>query len=283
MSTTINLNAYAKINLTLDVLKRLESGYHEIETVYHQIGLHDTIILKELEEKHVIIRTNADIPKESNLAYKSAMLLKKRFKVQKGVEITIKKQIPIASGLSGGSTDAASVLIGLNKLWNLQLKSDALIEMAQQIGMDVPFSLLGGTALGTGRGETLQKIKTELKIPLLIIIPGFWISTAEAYKSLKEEELGKSRRAGKMAEAIGKEDLKKVAGCIGNDFEPWATRKYPEIRKIKQNLLEAGALNAALSGSGPTVFGIFENSETAMKAHKLLKGKYPFVQVTRSR
>lgn len=281
--TAVTLNAYAKLNLTLDILKRLASGYHEIKTVYHQIQLHDTVTLRTLNEKSIIVKMNKKIPVKSNLAYKAAMLLKKRYNVQKGAEIAIEKNIPLAAGLSGGSTDAAAVLAGLNKVWNLKLGNHELMGLAKELGMDVPFSLTGNTAIGSGRGEEVEKMRTNLKIPFLLINPGFEISTKEAYEALDQNELGKNHHAQKMIDAFRKGSMEEVAQCIGNDFEPWAMEKYPEIGKIKQELLKAGALNAGMTGSGPTVFGIFETEEKAQHAHKLLKDKYPFVQVTRSR
>lgn len=274
----MNLKAYAKINLTLDILRRLPNGYHEINSVMQQVELHDDILLKQSNK---IIVDCKEIPCKKNLVYKTAILLKNKFNIKKGVEIKIKKNIPISSGLSGGSSDAASALIGLNKLWNLNLDNDKLIEIAASIGMDVPFHIVANACEARGRGEILKKIN-PVNLDIILINPNLRISTKEAYKNLDLSKIGKKLKTKDLLKAIEEQNIIKIANNLHNDFEPTILKKYPIINKIKQKLIKNGALNALMSGSGPTIFGIFENEEKAKKAYHKLK-HFKFICMTKTR
>jgi len=277
----LELKAYAKINLTLDILGKLDSGYHEINSLMQQIRLHDNIFLKNINENKIKISCNKEIEKKDNLAYKAALLLKNKFNIKEGIEIKIEKNIPIASGLSGGSTDAAITLICLNKLWNLNLTENELISLASDIGKDIPFHIIGGACKVSGTGEALKKINS-LEMDIILINPGFKISTKEAYDNLDLNKTGKKLKTEDIIKAINNENINAVAANLHNDFELSIIKKYPIIKKIKEELTKNNALNALMTGSGPTVFGIFENEDKAKKAYDNLKDKFNFVHITKT-
>ncbi len=278
-----NLKAYAKINLTLNVLKKLPLGYHEIESVMHQVQLSDDISIKKIEKGIVIKCNNPKVPlDEGNTVYKAAELLKNRYDIKEGVEITIEKNIPISGGLSGGSTDAGAVLMLMNDLFDLLIEKDDLMDFGAEIGMDVPFSILGGAAVAKGMGEVLEKIE-NIKMNILLINHGVEVSTKEAYENLNLEECGKTVNTNKILNSIKEKNIKKTAESLYNDFENTIIKKYPIIDKIKKDLIDEGALNALMSGSGATVFGVFENEEKAKAAFENLNGKYDFVWVGKTR
>ncbi len=282
MTDTLNINAYAKINLTLDITKKLDSGYHEVESIKQQLRLHDELTLRTLNEKTIIINCKG-VPKEKNIAYKAAVLLQKKFKPEKGVEINIEKNIPIGSGLAGGSADAAATLKGLNKLWNLGLKREELIEIGKELGMDVPFCIFGKTALATGRGDILRRLRAIRDFSIVLINPGFRISTKKAYEKLDLKKIGKRQSTQELVNAIEHQKTELITVSLHNDFESNAVKEHPVIIEMKNKLTENGALNALMSGSGPTVFGLFENKEKAKKAYENLKDKYKFVCLTKTR
>ncbi len=277
------MKAYAKINLTLNVLKKLPLGYHEIESVMHQVQLSDDISIKKIEKGIVIKCNNPKVPlDEGNTVYKAAELLKNRYDIKEGVEITIEKNIPISGGLSGGSTDAGAVLMLMNDLFDLLIEKDDLMDFGAEIGMDVPFSILGGAAVAKGMGEVLEKIE-NIKMNILLINHGVEVSTKEAYENLNLEECGKTVNTNKILNSIKEKNIKKTAESLYNDFENTIIKKYPIIDKIKKDLIDEGALNALMSGSGATVFGVFENEEKAKAAFENLNGKYDFVWVGKTR
>jgi len=281
--------AYSKINLSLDIIKRLASGYHKIESVIQELELHDIIKLKKIE-KGIKLKCNINIcPDNENLAYKAAELLIKNFKINSGVEITIEKNIPVAAGLGGGSADAAATLKGMNKLFNLNLSEEGLIEISKSIGMDVPFFILGSTVHATGRGENVKRIETLANnIYFVLAKPNFNISTKNAYENLDYEKTGKQLKTAEMLNAIREKDIKKIADNLHNDFEYSVCREYPIINEIKQKMIENKALNALMSGSGPTVFGITkekavaENILDSLKKDPYFKKNLDFVRVTQT-
>ncbi len=282
--------AYAKINLSLDIIKRISSGYHKIEFVIQELELHDIIKIKKIE-KGIKLNCNTNIcPANENLAYKAAELLIKKFKINNGVEITIEKNIPIASGLGGGSSDAAATLKGMNKLFNLNLSEEELIEISGDIGMDVPFFILGSTVHVTGRGENVKRIETmPNNIYFVLAKPKFSISTEYAYNNIDYEKTGKQLKTAEMINTIMEKDIKKIAENMHNDFEYSTFREYPIINEIKQKMIENKALNALMSGSGPTVFGITkekavaENICNSLKEDPYFKKNIEFVCVTQTR
>lgn len=275
----INIKAHAKINLTLDVLERLDDGYHRIESIKQQVGLYDNILLEPLDDIKIIC-SNPDITTKENLIFKTALLLKNEFNVAEGAKITIQKNIPLAAGLAGGSSNAAAALISLNKLWKLDLDEAELRRLAAEIGMDVPFSVIGGSCFAEGKGTKLSKIELP-EMDVLLINPGFEVSTRTAYQSLDLSKTGKVLATRRLLEAKSR-DTREIAKLLHNDFETAILSRYPVLKEIKDRLMENNALNALVSGSGPTVFGLFEDEETINKAYEALKESYPFVFKTKT-
>ena len=285
----ITKKAYAKVNLTLDIITRNYLGYHNIESVMQQLNLHDNVKLMVIKKGININSNNHICSDEKNLAYKAAELLMENFKINKGVEINIEKNIPIAAGLGGGSADAAATLKGMNKIFKLNLSKNELIEISKGIGVDVAFCLMGGTAYATGRGNELQKIKDFPMFYVVLAKPKFGILAKHAYKSLDYEKTGIQLKTAEMLYAIREKNIKKIAESMHNDFEYSICNEYPIINEIKENMIEYGALNALMSGSGPTVFGITkdkviaENIQDRLKKDTYFNKKLDFVYLTKTR
>ena len=278
-------NSYAKINFFLKIGRRLGSGYHNIQSVMQKIELSDNITIEPISEDNIIVEsTNKELESESNLAYKAALLLKKKFKSRHGVRIFIEKNIPLEAGLGGGSSDAATTLMHLNKLWGLKLKEKQLIELAAQIGTDVPFFIGENAALVEGIGDKIKRIKKSFSINIVLINPGFRISTKWAYAAFDKQKTKIKAKAdiNNLVKAIEKKDIKEIANNLYNDFEPIVEKKYKIINEIKNNLLRNDALNACISGSGPTVFGIFNSIYEAREAFFKIQYDYPFVFLTKT-
>ena len=256
------VNAAAKVNLALEVLSRRADGYHEIATVMQAVDLSDRLTLEDAPT--IEVRTSAaDVPTdERNLAYRAAAALREAAKVERGVRITLDKRIPVAAGLGGGSTDAAAVLAGLNQLWRLHWTSARLEDLAIGLGMDVPFFLRGGAALGTGRGEQLTPIRSAV-LALVLVNPRFPVSTAEMYGRVTPAMYSDGRRACTVAGALASRGAGRVAASLYNGLEIAARGAYPQIAQMEAALTAAGALGAMMSGSGPTVFGVARSWEQA--------------------
>jgi 4-diphosphocytidyl-2-C-methyl-D-erythritol kinase len=256
------LNAAAKINLTLEVLGRRTDGYHEIVTVMQTVDLSDRLVVQDADVLE--LRTTAsDVPTDgTNLALRAAAALRDGAGVSRGARITLEKRIPVAAGLGGGSTDAAAVLVGLNRLWGLRLSSARLAEVAVTLGMDVPFFLHGGAALGTGRGERLEPLAT-CALALVLVNPRVAASTAEIYGGVKPEMYSDGGRGRSMAAALRSRQASRVAATLGNALERVAAPRYREVEQMESALLAAGALGAAMSGSGLTVFGVARSYDHA--------------------
>ncbi|MBM3205254.1 4-(cytidine 5'-diphospho)-2-C-methyl-D-erythritol kinase [Candidatus Shapirobacteria bacterium] len=271
----IKLAAPAKINLGLSILKKLQSGYHEVRFIFQQVSLFDRIYLQEIKNDDIRVYCNhQDIPlNQINTVYQAAMLVKKTMKIKTGIAVNIEKNIPLAAGLGGGSSDAAQTLLGLNKIWNLGLNTKDLIRFGLKIGMDVAYQLVGGTKLATHLGEKLQKLPVLPPIYLVLCKPNVEVSTHWAYQHVDYSQIGQ-KQLNELIEAIKQKDVKKIAQNLHNDFEFWVPNFYPAILKIKQKMLKAGALGAMMSGSGPTVFGICPNQATAGKIAQTLKKDY---------
>lgn len=272
----ICLKAPAKINLGLSILKKLSSGYHEVKFIFQQVSLFDRIHLQEIEQDEIKVYCNdKTVPlNEVNTVYQAALLLKKVIKIKKGVVIKIDKKIPVAAGLGGGSSDAAQTLIGLNKIWNLGLNTQELIKFGLKIGMDVAYQLVGGTKLATHLGEKIQSLPKTPKMNLLLSNPNQAVSTKWAYTHVDYSQIGQ-KQFKEMIKAIKEGNIKKIAQNLHNDFEFWVPNFYPAVLKIKKLMLKNGALGATMSGSGPTVFGIFEKKSVALKAYAVLKKDFP--------
>ena len=256
------VNAAAKVNLALEVLSKRADGYHEIATVMQAVDLSDRLTLEEAPG--IEVRTGApDVPTdERNLAYRAAAALQAAAKVEHGVRITLDKRIPVAAGLGGGSTDAAATLLGLNRLWSLRWPVERLEEVAVGLGMDVPFFLRGGAALGSGRGERLTALRSAV-LALVLVNPRFPVSTAETYGRMTPALYSDGGRSRTMAEALAGRRPERVAASLYNGLELAAREPYPQIGQMEAALTAAGALGAMMSGSGPTVFGVARSWDQA--------------------
>jgi 4-diphosphocytidyl-2-C-methyl-D-erythritol kinase len=258
----IKVKAYAKINLSLDVLNRRDDGYHDIKTIMQQVDLFDTIIIRDSEKDIIIECDNLDVPLDSsNLAYKAWQVLKEKYDINRGTHIKIEKRIPVAAGLAGGSSDAAAVLKGLNQLWNLKLSDKELMDMGYKIGADVPFCIMGGTALAEGIGEKLTKLEGFSDKLVLLAKPDISVSTAYVYKNLNLKEITTHPDTDAIIKYIKDNKLELVAENMVNVLESVTIKEYPIIKRIKEEMLKFGAVGSLMSGSGPTVFGLFKNVE----------------------
>ena len=266
MTSSIEIQSYAKINWTLDILFKREDGYHELRTIYQTVSLHDTLTVTETEG---LIQVHCDDPRvpsdETNLAFKAALTLRETAGATKGARIEIAKRIPVAAGLGGGSSNAAVTLLALVKLWGLEIDNRELYRIAASLGSDVPFFLLGGTALGVGRGEEVHRIDQADYPHLLLVNPGFAVSTREAYERLSR--LTRLEAAPIIPFAlIAAKGISGLPLAARNDLEDAVLAAHPEIAEVKRRLLRLGARHAQMSGSGATVFGVFDNSQAIEQA-----------------
>ena len=271
----LSLKAYGKINLGLDVLRRRDDGYHEVRMIMQTVGIYDRIDLIYKETPGITVETNLYyLPdNENNLVYKAAKLLMDEFHVQKGVHIRLRKYIPVAAGMAGGSSDAAAVLFGVNKMFSLGLTTEELMDRGVKIGADVPYCVMRGTALSEGIGEILTPLPVPPQCQVLIAKPGISVSTKFVYENLHANELRPEQHPDidGMMEAIKQKDLYGIADRFGNVLENVTIPAYPVIQEIKDLMLEQGAIGALMSGSGPTVFGLFTNPKAAAKAHEEMR------------
>lgn len=271
----LSLKAYGKINLGLDVLRRRDDGYHEVRMIMQTVGIYDRIDLIYKETPGITVETNLYyLPdNENNLVYKAAKLLMDEFHVQKGVHIRLRKYIPVAAGMAGGSSDAAAVLFGVNKMFSLGLTTEQLMDRGVKIGADVPYCVMRGTALSEGIGEILTPLPVPPQCQVLIAKPGIRVSTKFVYENLHANELRPEQHPDidGMMEAIKQKDLYGIADRFGNVLENVTIPAYPVIQEIKDLMLEQGAIGALMSGSGPTVFGLFTNPKAAAKAHEEMR------------
>ena len=260
----VRVHGNAKINLTLDILGKREDGYHEVAMVMQSIGLHDTV---ELERTEKGISLAVDVPgleaDERNLAWKAAALMRERFHLEGGVHIRLAKRIPIAAGLAGGSTDAAAVLRGMDELYGLEIPEDELCRLGAELGSDIPFCILGGTMLATGRGEMLKRLPDLPEMPVVLVKPRISVSTAWAYQNYDAHGAERHPDNEAIQRAIAAGDREAVAKLLCNVLESVTIKKYQEIARYKQMLLEQGAMASMMSGSGPTVFALARSGEQA--------------------
>ena len=265
--------APAKINLALDVLFKRPDQYHEVEMVMTTVDLADRIELEELKKNEIQIYShNRYVPDDDrNLAYQAAALLKERYAIKQGVGIKIEKNIPVAAGLAGGSSDAAATLRGLNKLWNLGLGLDELATIGSEIGSDVSFCVYGGTALATGRGEKIQHLSSPPKCWVVLAKPVMGVSTADIYKRLDIQK-AKHPNIQAMLKAIHTQDYQAVCDNLGNVLESVTLSLYPEVLHIKNQMKKFGADAVLMSGSGPTVFGLVEHDSRMHRVYNGLRG-----------
>lgn len=287
----VSLKAHAKVNLTLEIGKAREDGFHDISSVVQEIELHDVIKIKK-REMNGEIKVESDsgmIPVgRQNIAFMAASIFMRHVGLNCGLDIFIDKNIPVCAGLGGGSSDAASVLLGLRELFNIELSDEMLSGLASQIGSDVPFFIYGGTAVMGGRGEKITKTVTLPTIDLILVKPDFGVSAKEAYIAWDQQEMPNSEgkkslslvdllthtKADCMAEAL--------KGCLYNDFEQVVQRIYPKVSELKQALKSAGAFEVQMAGSGPTVFGMFSDANRADMAAERLKVTFPKYDIIRT-
>ena len=255
--SSISLKAYAKINLTLDVVSRRSDGYHNVEMVMQSVDLWDLITLKEIRDGIELDSNIAQLPKdEGNIAWRAAQLIKTEFNIQKGIQITIDKNIPIEAGLAGGSADCAAVLLGLNKLWNLGMDIKTLQALGKRLGADVPFCLVGGTALAEGIGDILTPIRSREEMWLVIIKPEFGVSTKEIYSRLRLEAIGKRPDNQRMIKCLESGDIHGISSNLVNVLEEVTISMHPQLYKLKEELIDYGAWDFN-EWKRPSVYGIF--------------------------
>ena len=269
----IAVKALAKINLGLDVVRKREDGYHEVKMVMQTIHLFDRLEMKKTQADEITITTNLTFlpTNENNLVYKAAKLLKDEFSIKDGIHVKLHKHIPVAAGMAGGSTDAAAVLYGMNSMFELGLSKGELMQRGVKIGADVPYCIMRGTALAEGIGEKLTALPPMVKCPVLIAKPQISVSTKFVYENLKLNEGIVHPDINTLVSDIEAKDLPKIAADMGNILETVTIPNYPVIAQIKDLMKEQGALNAMMSGSGPTVFGLFDTEETAVRAYEKMR------------
>jgi len=276
------LKAYAKINIGLDVTGKTDNGYHLLKTVMQQVDLYDVITIERAEKGINFSCDSKDVPSDdTNLAVKAAKLMTETYGIKEGVNISLNKNIPVAAGMAGGSTDGAAVIIGMNKVFDLDLTMQEMIDTGVKIGADIPFCIQGGCAIAEGIGEKLRELDNRTEMYTLIAKPPINVSTVHVYKTLKWQEVihPDMDRVIKGIMAGSMDDI--VAG-MGNVLESVTCSEYDIINELKKAMLDIGASGSLMSGSGPTVFGLFKNKEEAMSAEKRLKDLYPdvFVKAT---
>lgn len=269
----MRLRALAKINLGLDILRKREDGYHEVRMIMQTIQMYDVLKMKKVKKPGISLSVNYPyIPSdERNLVYKAAKLLMDEFQVKEGVDICLEKFIPVAAGMAGGSSDAAAAVVGINRLFKLGLSERELMDRAVNIGADVPYCIMRGTALAEGIGEKLTRIAQIPDCFVLIGKPGISVSTKMAYESLQLDKISSHPDIDGMIRDIENGDLLTMTEKMGNVFEPGIIEKYPVIGEIKDLMEDNGALKAMMSGSGPTVFGIFDDREKMEAAAAVLR------------
>ncbi len=272
----MQLRAFAKINLGLDVVRKREDGYHEVKMIMQTIQMYDLLKMEKCQKSGIHLTSNLPyVPSdERNLVYRAAKLLMEEFEIQEGLTIDLKKFIPVSAGMAGGSSDAAAAMVGLNHLFDLKLSTEELMKRGVSIGADVPYCIMRGTALAEGIGEILTPLPAIPFCYILIGKPGVNVSTKTAYENLNLAEIKEHPRIDDMVEAIHAQDLKQITRLMENVFEPGIIREYPVIQKIKDCMLESGAMNAMMSGSGPTVFGVFDDRRKLDRAADRLKGSH---------
>lgn len=269
----LELKALGKINLGLDILGRRENGYHDVRMVMQTVYLYDKVTLEKTREPGIEICTNLGfLPvNENNIAYKAADLMIREFGIQEGMRITLEKHIPVAAGMAGGSSNAAAVLFGMNRMFSLGLSEEELKNRGVTLGADVPYCIMRGTVLAEGIGEILTPLPAMPKCYVLIAKPPLSASTKTVYEKIDEEGILWHPDIDGILAGLNEGNLEKIAGSMGNVLEQVMLKDYPVLNQIKDTMKQAGAMNAMMSGSGPTVFGIYESRSTAKVAAERLR------------
>ena len=275
MEDTLQLKAYAKINLALDVVGKREDGYHEVRMIMQTVKLHDTLTFETVDEDVIVLSTNADeLPvNEDNLVYKACRMLKQEYQITRGIRVFLQKELPVAAGMAGGSADAAAALIGMNKIFDLQIPKHKLMEYGVKLGADVPYCIMKGTALSEGIGEKLTALAPMPDCYILLAKPPIAVSTKMVYENLHANELEKHPDIDGMVMALEEQSLQGITERMENVLETVTEVRYPVIAEIKACMKECGAMNSLMSGSGPTVFGIFTEKEKAEKAADAIRSR----------
>ena len=269
------ITAYAKINLVLDVLRKREDGFHEVAMVMQAIDLADTIHLKEAQRNWLHTDNKHIPPNMNNLAMKAVLLMQERFSQVKPLEVTLEKRIPVAAGLAGGSTDCAAVMLGINKMYNLNLSLAELEALGAELGSDIPFCMGGPTALATGRGEQIKALPHCPDVYLVLVKPSFGVSTPKVYGNLRVEERKEHPDVEACIRALKNQNAAQVIDSMGNLLEQSTFELQPEVKTLKEDMMKAGCAHVLMSGSGPTVFAAFADEAEAQAYYQNIKSKYP--------
>lgn len=277
------VKAYAKINISLDVVGKQDNGYHLLEMIMQNIELYDLI---DITKRDSGIEVKCNIPyvptDERNLVYKAAKLFIDTYGIKGGVYINIRKNIPVAAGLAGGSSNAAAVLKAMRDLYEVEVSDEELIKLGLQIGADVPYCFVGGTALCTGIGEVVKPLKPFKNHILVVVKPNFGVSTKEVYGALDINKINLHPRTTDIISAMERNDLEETAALMKNVLENVTLRKHYTLREIKKDMIRQGAINALMSGSGPTIFAFFNDMLKAQKCFERMKERYSEVFITRT-
>ena len=265
----LDYRARAKINLGLDVCRRLENGYHEVKMILQSVNIYDELTFQKRTTPDVVLSVQSkdylgDL--NSNLIVRAANLMKQQYNISDGIGIKLKKNIPVAAGMAGGSTDAAATMIAMNELFELGLSTEQLMKDSVSLGADIPFCIMGGTALAEGIGDKLTPLPAPPQAILLVVKPPIMVSTKWVYETLRVQELTSRPDIDGMAEALRQGDLKGITNRMANVMETVTEKKYPIITDIKKMRIGTGAMNAVMSGSGPSIFGVFLNKDAARAA-----------------
>lgn len=279
----IQIEAYGKVNISLDVIGKRKDNYHEIETIMQQIDLKDILTIRDRKNEIKIECNNSLVPLDSsNIVHKAFRVLSEKCHVKRGAHIIIEKNIPVAAGLAGGSANAAATLKGLNKLWNLNLTEAELMDIGVHIGADVPFCIMGGTALAKGIGEKLEKLDSFKDHMLLLANPGIEVTSSHVYSVFDVENIKNRPQTDTLLKAIQKNDIYTVSKNMVNVLEQVTCKEYKEIEKIKEDMIKCGALGSLMSGSGPTVFGFFDDEDKLYNCKRILEKRIEKVFIART-
>ncbi|MBL7055857.1 4-(cytidine 5'-diphospho)-2-C-methyl-D-erythritol kinase [Candidatus Woesearchaeota archaeon] len=279
------VKSYAKANLCLEIGKKLKSGYHQVKSIMQPVQLHDTISFEKLKEDKIeITSTNKDLESRENLVHKAAEIIKKEYNIKEGIKIHLEKAIPISAGLGGGSSNAATTLTTLAKLWKLKISENKLIEFAIKIGSDVPFFIKSESAVVEGIGEKVKQLKKPISMNIVLVNPGIKVSTSWAYSQFdkRKKKIKTKSNINQLTKAMAEKDIKKISKLMQNDFDELIEKKHPIISDIKRNFRKFDALHSMVVGSGPTIIGVYDSIYSAREAYFKLKDLYPFVYLTKT-
>ena len=277
------VKAYGKINLSLDVVGKREDGYHLLKMIMQSVDVYDSISFEKCNKGINISCNKPYIPTDDkNLVYKAAKLFMDTYDINEGVNIYIKKNIPVSAGMAGGSTDAAAVFKALREMFKIDVDDNELMNLGVKIGADVPYCIIGGTALCEGIGEIITPLAPFKNHILVLVKPNFGVSTKEVYKNLDTSKIFKHPNTNILIKAMEEENLEDVCGNMKNLLENVTLRKYPVLKRIKEDMIKMGAMGSMMSGSGPTIFAFFDDMLKAQRCYDKFKTQYREVYITRT-